>query len=99
MSKHHKNRYTLDSTVLWALQNRATARTFDHGHLLGVWSPAKKKYGVGAMKCACSICGKEVIVAPMVHGLVRSKSQGAMGVPAMKGEALFESCELVEKLL
>ena len=76
-----------NQTVLEALKERAEEKTTYLGHHLGIWSPAKRKHGVNAMKALCAQCGEHVIVMPR-----HCHSKAHQQVPAMKGDLLFQLC-------
>ncbi len=91
MSKH-KYRYsrpTQKEILLGALQRRAETLTTEKQHFLGLWEAAKKKHGIGAMKCLCLNCGLQVIISPQLPGALPQRRTA----PGMKGEALFETCK------
>ena len=88
MKKHNKP-VELDRT-LTALYDTATLRTQEMGHTIGRWEPAKKKHGIGSMKCMCHQCGQGVVVIPYYWYKHDNKE---IRVPAMKGDALFFRCQ------
>ena len=76
-----------NESVVQALKLRATDRVKPLGHTLGLWSPAKRKHGVSAMKALCTTCGEQVVVMPQhCHNTVH------LCVPAMSGDVLFQLC-------
>ena len=88
-NKHHGVKYRsykqqMERT-LPALQTRAVDLAESQGHLLGRWTPAKKKHGVGAQRTLCVSCGLGLTIMPRMW---YKKGE----VPAMKGEALFVPC-------
>ena len=74
--------------IQMALQQRATDKAGLLQHELGLWNNAKqKKHGPDALQAFCTQCGAVVVVMPR-HWQSLEHQQ----VPAMKGDALFNSC-------
>ena len=76
---------TQTERTLALLQTRAMILTRVKGHLLGMWTPAKKKYGVGAMRTLCLHCGMGLMILPRMP-----YKRGEL--PAIQGEVLFDRC-------
>ena len=83
-----------NESVLLSLKLRAIDRVEPLGHTLGLWSPAKRKHGVSALKSLCLTCGEQVIIIPQhCHDNVH------LCVPAMSGDVLFQLCYREGRLL
>ena len=92
MSKKHRQRTYSDyqrenEAVLATLKRRAIDRVDPLGHTLGLWSPAKRKHGISAMKALCVTCGEQVIIMPR-----HCHDKDHQCVPAMTGDVLFQLC-------
>ena len=96
--KHRQRTYSeyqqQNDAVVTTLKTRAQDRVSPLGHTLGVWSPAKRKHGVSAMKALCTRCGEQVIVIPR-----HCHSKEHPCVPAMSGDVLFQLCYQEGRLL
>lgn len=99
MAKNRRNHFSTAKTarevLVSALQRRAITLTQDKQHTLGIWAPAKKRHGTGAMKALCRDCGAMVIVTPQMTGVLG----GHKTAPGIKGDALFEMCSLQGELM
>ena len=79
------------SLVLPLLQQRADELVAVKGHSSsGIWQAAKKKYGKGALKSLCPVCGMQVVVIP--YGDVQSRLRWVRENPGIVGESLTATC-------
>ncbi len=94
--RHHKaqSRAVQTTALVHTLQAKAQEKSDALGHELGLWQPAKKKHGAGAMKALCSKCGEVAFIMPY---LCLSKEHPQ--VPGIKGPVLFEPCAIPAELL
>lgn len=83
-------RELLSAVVLPILQARAEERGTERGHVFGVWQPAKKRFGKGAVKTLCETCGMQAVAMP--YGEASSKVKLTRENPGILGEALVEGC-------
>lgn len=88
---HRRRQAVLPATrVLPILQARAEELGTMNGHVLGVWQPAKKRYGKAAEKTMCRLCGMQAIAMPC--GDAATTVKWLRENPGLLGDAVFEIC-------
>ena len=86
-----RRNYTVPTTVLLPiLQRRAEEMCTLNGHSMSVWQPAKKRFGKGALKTLCEMCGAQIVAMP--YGEPGARINVVRDNPGLLGDALTKAC-------
>ena len=78
------------SIVLPLLTKTAMERGTAQGHTFGAWQTAKRRFGKGALKAICELCGMQVMALP--YGDTSANVAVIRHNPGLQGAALTEPC-------